>query len=106
VSLVEEGRMVSLSHDLDPADPDRLGRGSVLQRYMMIYDRLNGLPPDSRMTACREYIGIIPHVPLHIWIRLAISCSMARCITMSRPVLWIASRERRVIQSMLQDPGL
>jgi kynurenine formamidase len=60
-SLVQQGRMVSLSHDLDAAHPDRLGRGSVLQRYMMIYDGDNGLPPGSRMIACREYIGIVPH---------------------------------------------
>lgn len=58
--LVTTGRTVSMSRDLDAEQPDPLGRGSVLQRYMMLYEQLD-YGPGARFKGCREFIGIVPH---------------------------------------------
>jgi kynurenine formamidase len=58
--LVTTGRTVSMSRELDPEQPDPLGRGSVLQRYMMLYEQ-HDYGPGARFKGCREFIGIVPH---------------------------------------------
>lgn len=54
-ACVRDGIAVSLARDLDPAQPDPLTRGTVLQRYMMIGGHGTGL------SGVREYVGIVAH---------------------------------------------
>jgi kynurenine formamidase len=60
--LIRDGQTVSLSRDMDPENPDPLGRGTVLQRYMEI-DKGSQLlgRDDLRFEAVREYVGIVAH---------------------------------------------
>jgi kynurenine formamidase len=59
--LVRDGTAVSLAFDIDPAHPDVLGRGTVVQRFMQLneVEALYGQP--ARFDAVREYVGLIPH---------------------------------------------
>ena len=61
-SLATDGEVVSLSRDMDPQNPDPLGRGTVLQRYMEL-DKGSSMTgvDDLDFEAIREYIGIVPH---------------------------------------------
>ena len=60
--LATDGEVVSLSRDMDPQNPDPLGRGTVLQRYMEL-DKGSSMAgvDDLGFEAVREYIGIVPH---------------------------------------------
>jgi kynurenine formamidase len=60
--LIRDGQAVSLSRDLDPENPDPLGRGTVLQRYMET-DKGSQLlgRDDLRVEAVREYVGVVAH---------------------------------------------
>lgn len=49
--LVRDGQPVSLSRDMDPENPDPLGRGTVLQRYMEI----------DKVSQCSTRFGRPPH---------------------------------------------
>ena len=61
-ALVRDGDVVSLSRDMDPENPDPLGRGSVLQRYMEIDKAAQMLKTDDlAFGAVREYVGMVPH---------------------------------------------
>ena len=62
VRLIRDGQAVSLSRDLDPLNPDPLGYGTVLQRYMEIDagSQLVGRD-DLRFESVREYVGIVAH---------------------------------------------
>ncbi len=55
--LIRTGEVVSLSRDLDPAVPDALDRGSVLERYMQVHP----IGMTDEYKGFREYVGIIPH---------------------------------------------
>ena len=62
--LVVDGEVISLGAVLDPQKSDPLERGSILQRYMMLYsgDESEGDIEDlGRIFGVREYVGIIPH---------------------------------------------
>jgi kynurenine formamidase len=60
--LIRDGQAVSLSRDMDPENPDPLGRGTVLQRYLEL-DKGSQLlgRDDQRFEAVREYVGIVAH---------------------------------------------
>ena len=60
--LIRDGQAVSLSRDMDPLNPDPLGYGTVLQRYMEIDagSQLVGRD-DLRFESVREYVGIVAH---------------------------------------------
>jgi kynurenine formamidase len=60
--LIRDGQAVSLSRDMDPQNPDPLGRGTVLQRYMET-DKGSQLlgRDDQRLEAVREYVGVVAH---------------------------------------------
>ena len=68
--MIETGDAVTLAHVLDPAEADREGRGSVLQRYM-IWTGEGQAPRDAsasegatgvrRMHGSREYVGYVGH---------------------------------------------
>jgi hypothetical protein len=60
--LIRDGQAVSLSRDMDPENPDPLGRGTVLHRYMEI-DKGSQLlgRDDLRVEAVREYVGVVAH---------------------------------------------
>lgn len=59
--LVRDGTAVSLAFDIDPANPDVLGHGSVVQRFMQLneVEAMFGRP--ARFDAVREYVGLIAH---------------------------------------------
>jgi kynurenine formamidase len=62
-SLVQDGRTVSLSRDMDPGTPDPLTRGTILQRFMQ-YVHVGESEEDGsdfRYRGVREYVGLIPH---------------------------------------------
>ncbi|WP_166903444.1 cyclase family protein [Mycobacterium sp. DL440] len=58
---VRDGDVVSLSRDMDPADPDPLGRGTVLQRYMELGEVSHMSGGAIQFDAVREYVGIVGH---------------------------------------------
>lgn len=61
-TLIRDGDVVSLSQDMDPENPDPLGRGTVLQRYMELDKGSHLLGVDELgFQAVREYVGIVPH---------------------------------------------
>lgn len=61
-SLVREGRSVPLSRDMDALDPDPLGRGTVLQRFMELDEVGHQTGGGSaRFNAVREYVGVVGH---------------------------------------------
>ncbi len=60
LASVRSGVAVSLSGDLDASHPDPLGRGSVLQRYMILFENAS-YGEGSRFAGCREFIGMVPH---------------------------------------------
>jgi kynurenine formamidase len=61
-ALVRDGLVVSLSRDMDPENPDPLGRGTVLQRYMELDKGSHLLGRDDLdVEVVREYIGMVPH---------------------------------------------
>lgn len=53
--LVQNGSRVSLGRVLDPADPDELGRGTIIHRYMEHHE------VGPRMSGYREFIAAVPH---------------------------------------------
>lgn len=56
------GQIVSLSRDLDPAEPDLLGTGlSTLQRFMGLDEVEHFLGVPLRFEAVTEYVGISAH---------------------------------------------
>ena len=60
--LIRDGQAVSLSRDLDPKNPDPLGRGTVLQRYTQTDEGSHLLGRDDmRVEAVREYVGVVAH---------------------------------------------
>ena len=60
--LIHDGQAVSLSRDLDPKNPDPLGRGTVLQRYTQTDEGSQLLGRDDmRVEAVREYVGVVAH---------------------------------------------
>lgn len=70
-ALVRDGVTVSLARILDPDNPDSLGRGSTLQRFM-VWTGDAGIPDDHlqldapstervRLRAAREYVGMVAH---------------------------------------------
>lgn len=73
-SLVREGHAVSLAGVIDPDNPDRLGRGTEVQRYMQLFEgdewlrfaREKGhhkgtFEEDHNFFAVRDYLGMITH---------------------------------------------
>jgi kynurenine formamidase len=62
-ALVTEGIVVSLARDMDPAFPDPLDRGTVLQRFMQVHDasEISGDGPPVRFGGVREYTALIAH---------------------------------------------
>ena len=60
-AAVVDGDVVSLSRDMDPADPDPLGRGTVLQRYMELGEVGHLSDGAIKFDAVREYVGIVGH---------------------------------------------
>jgi kynurenine formamidase len=60
-AAVCDGDVVSLSRDMDPADPDPLGRGTVLQRFMEIGEASHAFGGTVKFDAVREYVGIGGH---------------------------------------------
>lgn len=57
---VRSGEVISLANNLDASDPDPLGRGSVMQRYMILFEN-ESYGEGSRFAGCREFIGMVPH---------------------------------------------
>jgi kynurenine formamidase len=57
-ALVRGGLAVSLARDIDPADPDPLGRGTTVQRFMQFMPIGS---PDSACVAYRDYVGLVAH---------------------------------------------
>lgn len=69
--LVRDGITVSTARILDPDNPDSLGRGSILQRFM-VWTGDSGIPTNHlqldeptqekvRLRAAREYVGMVAH---------------------------------------------
>lgn len=66
-ATVQDGAAVSLAFDMDPQNPDPLGHGTVIQRYMELneVEAIWGRP--GRFDAVREYVGLIAHgSPTHL----------------------------------------
>lgn len=62
VSLVESGEVVSLSRNIDPANPDPLKTGLTLtQRFMQIGEASHHLGDSVRFDGVTEYVGIAAH---------------------------------------------
>lgn len=68
--LIRSGTAVSMSRLLDPADPDSLGRESLILRHTTWTGEsqvphehfgMSQLPDDFRLQSAREYVGIIAH---------------------------------------------
>ena len=59
--LVRDGDVVSLGHDMDPADPDPYGRGTALQRFMDLNEVEHVFGPGLRWDAVGEYVGMHVH---------------------------------------------
>jgi kynurenine formamidase len=60
-TVVRDGDVVSLSRDMDPRDPDPLGRGTVLQRFMELGEASHMFGDTIKFDAVREYVGIVGH---------------------------------------------
>jgi kynurenine formamidase len=62
-ALIQTGEVVSLSRDIDPADPDPLGSGlAVVQRFMAIGEVSHRVGSGtSRFDAVTEFVGIAAH---------------------------------------------
>lgn len=65
-ATVVDGTVISLSRDMDPAEPDPLERGTVLQRFMQTHEPEEiqasiGGDELPRLGAVREYVAMIPH---------------------------------------------
>lgn len=60
--LIRSGEVVSLSFDIDPADPDRLHSGiAVVQRFMGVGEVLHRNGPGHRFDAVTDHVGISAH---------------------------------------------
>jgi kynurenine formamidase len=62
-SLIQTGKVISLSRDIDPDKPDPLGSGTgFTQRFMRIGELAHHLGKDAvRFDATAEYVGISAH---------------------------------------------
>ena len=62
-SLIRSGRAISLSYDMDPLDPDRLGSGlTLVQRFMGLHEAADHFQDQTvRFDAVTEYVGIAAH---------------------------------------------
>lgn len=66
-SVVRDGTAVSLAYDMDPQDPDPLGRGTQIQRFMQLNEIEALFGRSGRFDAVREYVGLIAHgSPTHL----------------------------------------
>jgi kynurenine formamidase len=64
---VRDGTAVSLSFDMDPQNPDPLGHGTIIQRYMELNEVEALFGRAGRFDAVREYVGLIAHgSPTHL----------------------------------------
>jgi kynurenine formamidase len=64
---VRDGTAVSMAFDMDPQNPDPLGKGTQIQRFMQLNEIEAIFGQAGRFEGVREYVGLIAHgSPTHL----------------------------------------